>query len=1593
MAQKNSTKHIFFIKKKMVHLANNGVTAWLIYLHLAIGFLLSFTTYASTLPNGFSETRIATGLDPTGMEFAPDGRLFVTEKAGRVRIIKNGNLLPTPFLTLSVNNNDERGLQTLIFDPNFASNQYVYVYYTVASSPVHNRVSRFRANGDLVVPGSETILLELDNLQASIHNGGGMFFSGGKLFITAGDNGMAQNAQSLTTLLGKVLRINPDGSIPTDNPFYNTTTGKNRAIWAFGFRHPYRATVQPGTERIFVSEVGGAYFEEIDEVFAGKNYGYPSIEGYRTNETPPANYQDPAFAYAHTDGCAITGGAFYNQVTNHFPANYAGKYFFADYCKGYIRTLDVTNGDRVIADFAANVNRPVALKVGPDGSLYYLARGGLGGGSVEDNTASSEGEVWRVQYTGSNVPTISAQPLNQVAPVGGTATFTVGASGTGLSYQWQRNGANIAGATGTSYTRSPVVQDDDGVVFRVVVTNSSGTVNSNGATLTITSNQNPVGNILSPTPNGRLYSGGEVITFSGSATDQEDGNLSPEAFEWQIDFHHDTHFHPGPTPDVAGDGKSGSFTVPRLGETSTNVWYRIHLTVTDLQGSKSSTYVDVRPKVVTLTMATNPAGLQVSVNGQQPRLTPYDNSFVAGTVVNLTVPSPQVHDGTTYTFANWTPNVDGNGNFNMPDGNATYTANFTASGGPAVTLRDPENPANAVAGLDYQYYEGEWDFIPDFNALTPVKVGTARNVDVYASNRNEQYAMRFMGYVYVPTNGQYTFYTASDDGSKLFIGTTEIVNNDGRHGPIEKSGNIGLKAGMHAMTVTFLQAGGGRELTVSYEGPGLSKRMVPFTSVYRVPGGTPPPPPPPPPPTPTTLRDPENPANAVGGLDYQYYEGEWATLPDFNALTPAKTGTSGNVDVTVSTRNEQFALRFRGYVNVPTDGQYTFYTASDDGSKLLIGTTEVVNNDGLHGLTEQSGSIGLKAGRHALTVQFLQGGGGREITVSYAGPGLGKQTIPASAYYRVAGGTPPPPPPPPPVTLRDPENPANAVGGLDYQYYEGEWATLPDFNALTPAKTGTAGNVDVTVSIRNEQFALRFRGYVNVPTDGQYTFYTASDDGSKLLIGTTEVVNNDGLHGLTEQSGSIGLKAGRHALTVQFLQGGGGREITVSYAGPGLGKQTIPASAYYRVAGGTPPPPPPPPPVTLRDPENPANAVGGLDYQYYEGEWATLPDFNALTPAKTGTSGNVDVTVSTRNEQFALRFRGYVNVPTDGQYTFYTASDDGSKLLIGTTEVVNNDGLHGLTEQSGSIGLKAGRHALTVQFLQGGGGREITVSYAGPGLGKQTIPASAYYRVAGGTTPPPPPPPTPAPSGGTGTGLLGEYFNNQTLTVPAVLTRVDPIINFYWGNGAPASSVNADNFSVRWTGQVEAPVSGNYVFSTVSDDGVRLWVNGVQVINNWTDHGNATDTSVPIALTAGQKYDIRMEYYENNGGAVAQLMWAYPGVGTQTIPQTRLYPPTNGNGNRLAALDAVDDQSEQTVRVFPVPARDEVRIGYRAGSAGELTLQLVNAIAQPVRQVEYRVVEGENLIRMPVQDLNRGLYILIMTQGNQRITRKVLLAE
>jgi glucose/arabinose dehydrogenase len=329
------------------------------------------------VPSGFVDLPIVeSGLvDPTAMALAPDGRVFITQQAGALRVVEDGQLVPQPFLTVAVEDTGERGLLGVTLDPEFPDEPYVYIYYTVDSSPnPHNRVSRFEADGNQAVPGSETILLELNDLTGgAAHNGGALHFgTDGMLYIAVGENGIGANAQTLNNLLGKMLRINADGSIPIDNPFYGTATGDNRAIWALGLRNPFTFDVQPGTGRIFINDVGSLYFEEINEATAGDNFGWPDTEGM-TNDP---EFTSPLLAYGHgigpATGCAITGGAFYNPATNQFPATYTGDYFYADFCSKWIRHYDPVTLNNM--PFATSLASPVDLKVTPDGSLYYLAR-------------------------------------------------------------------------------------------------------------------------------------------------------------------------------------------------------------------------------------------------------------------------------------------------------------------------------------------------------------------------------------------------------------------------------------------------------------------------------------------------------------------------------------------------------------------------------------------------------------------------------------------------------------------------------------------------------------------------------------------------------------------------------------------------------------------------------------------------------------------------------------------------------------------------------------------------------------------------------------------------------------------------------------------------------------------------------------------------------------------------------------------------------------------------------------------------------------------------------------------------------------------
>lgn len=626
-------------------------------------FLCAPVSVAQNFPAGFARVLVADNITtPTAIAFLPDGRIFVCEQTGAVRVIKDGALLAEPFLKVSVSSTGERGLLGIAIDPDFETNGYVYVYYTVATAPLHNRISRFTADGDVAVPGSETLVLRLDNLStATNHNGGAMHFGlDGKLYVAIGENAHRENAQNLDTYLGKFLRINSDGSVPDGNPFTDGSAQKQR-LWAYGLRNPYTFTIHPESGRIMLNDVGQNTWEEInDATTAGQNFGWPDEEGM-----PGApGTSPPLLVYMHGSGdgkgCAITGGTFFSPATTGYPGTYYGKYFYQDYCNGWINYMDPDQEAPKANPFATNLgNLCLALTTGPDGNLYYLSR--------------SDKALYKIVYQQSTLPFITHDAIPASVTEGEDAKFEVRALGSApLEYAWYKDDVLIPDATESVLVLKDVQPEDAGT-YKVVVRNLLGSAEGAGVTLTVAGlNDLPVASITTPVE-GSFYSAGETITFLGTGTDEEDGELPADAFEWSVVFHHETET----SEELAVAGvKEGSFTVPDEGETSTDVWYRIILTVSDSDGLQHRDTVDIVPRTSTLHLGTTPAGLQLLFDGA-PFDTPVSVTSVQGMKRTLEVISPQTVGEKAYEFSYWVHGGEASQVFITPPHDTTLTAVFS----------------------------------------------------------------------------------------------------------------------------------------------------------------------------------------------------------------------------------------------------------------------------------------------------------------------------------------------------------------------------------------------------------------------------------------------------------------------------------------------------------------------------------------------------------------------------------------------------------------------------------------------------------------------------------------------------------------------------------------------------------------------------------------------------------------------------------------------------------------------------------------------------------------------------------------------------
>jgi putative heme-binding domain-containing protein len=361
------------------------------------------TTGPISLPERFVVRTTATGLTgTTALEVLRDGRLLVCQQTGAVRVIQHGALVEQPFVTLPVDSTWERGVIGVTIDPAFPANPFVYVCWVAKAPFPHHRVSRFTAEGNVARAGSEKLLVVGDDQQkmgGSVpagHQGGALHFGpDGKLYVAIGEQTAEAPSQQLNTFLGKLLRINADGTIPHDNPFVGQTQGKYQAIWCRGLRNPFTFAFNPADGKMLINDVGGK-FEEINAGRAAGNYGWPLADHGPSDDE---RFIGPIFWYPEA---SINGGDFCRQ-DSPWPAQYRGRYFFADFVHGWIKSLDPDNPQDV-QTFATGLRRPVDLRFDHEGNLYVLLRNAW---VIDDKFRGGTGSLLDIRYLG--VPESSSQ--------------------------------------------------------------------------------------------------------------------------------------------------------------------------------------------------------------------------------------------------------------------------------------------------------------------------------------------------------------------------------------------------------------------------------------------------------------------------------------------------------------------------------------------------------------------------------------------------------------------------------------------------------------------------------------------------------------------------------------------------------------------------------------------------------------------------------------------------------------------------------------------------------------------------------------------------------------------------------------------------------------------------------------------------------------------------------------------------------------------------------------------------------------------------------------------------------------------------------
>lgn len=681
------------------------------------------------LPTGFAFETVASGLGGgVAFDFAPDGRIFIAEKSGVIKVSQNGRVSRFADLSKQVNNTHDRGLLGLAVHPQFPQQPYVYALFTYDPPEVQRgsgyggpdnlgarvarlvRLSADAAQGhNAALAGSEVVLLGKNSTYANIgaptarngakpscgpvgtyvqdclpadewsHTVGALRFApDGSLFVSNGDGASYGGVQDYTvrsleldSLAGKVLRIDPlTGRGYANNPFYNGNTASNRAkVYSYGLRNPFRFALQPQTGALFVGDVGWNTWEEVNSG-RGKNFGWPCYEGGNGSSLQQGGYRSLARCAALYTNAGVSAAVYaYSHGSGGSSVQlgdfYSGTRYPAPY-RGALFISDINQGRVRYLTLNGAGAVTSAKDFGTAAGISQISAGPSGDLYFMNLYA---GTLQRLRYTAPDtvalVAKLSATPPQGTAPLA-VAFSSAGSSGVGtLRYAWN------FGDGATSAAANPGHTFTQAGVYRVALTvsDTSGETVSDSLVVRV-DNTPPVATILSP-PSG-LFTVGDTVVFRGRGTDAEQGTLPGSALRWTLKMHHNAHTHPDGLPPTTG--ANGNFVTEDHGD---HTYLELCLTATDAFDESGSSCATLRPNTVAYALDTVPTGLELPWEGTLRR-TPFSVTTNVNGVQQLLAPAQQGG----YTFSSWSDGGARDHTVRIGASPARLVATYTGSGNP-----------------------------------------------------------------------------------------------------------------------------------------------------------------------------------------------------------------------------------------------------------------------------------------------------------------------------------------------------------------------------------------------------------------------------------------------------------------------------------------------------------------------------------------------------------------------------------------------------------------------------------------------------------------------------------------------------------------------------------------------------------------------------------------------------------------------------------------------------------------------------------------------------------------------------------------------